>query len=168
MERQTKRQEGLWSFLKKKGRGRLLLLCGGVLLGVLLLLLGGGAFEGKQTADEVREQEGAAELAAYQASIEADLTHLCKSVSGVGSAEVMVTLGSGRRIVYTTDAKGDPATVGSGSGQQALYRTVQPPTVVGVGVVCRGGNDPRIQRTLTDLISTTLDIPSNRVFVTGK
>ena len=169
MEKGAKRSEGLWGFLKKKGNGRLLLLVGGVLLGILLLLLGGGAFEKtSQVEAEADALEDAEDLSAYQAKIEKDLEDLCDAVAGVSSVEVMVTLGSGRRIVYATDGEGDVITVGSGSSQQALYRTVQPPTVVGVGVVCKGGNDPHVQNRLTDLISTALGITSNRVYVTGK
>ena len=93
---------------------------------------------------------------------------MCESVAGVGQAEVMVTLGSGCRVVYVTDENGEIATTGTGSAHRAVYRTLQPPTVVGVGVVCKGGDNPHVQRALTDLISTTLGITTNRVFVTGK
>ncbi len=37
----------------------------------------------------------------------------------------------------------------------------------GVGVVCVGGNDPRIQRELTELISVACGIGSNKIFITG-
>ena len=93
---------------------------------------------------------------------------LQEAVSQVSGAEVMVTLESGYRVVYASDGKGEPATVGSGNKQQALQQTLRPPAVAGVAVVCHGGKDPDVRRALVELISTALGISSNRVFVAGK
>ena len=38
--------------------------------------------------------------------------------------------------------------------------------VVGIGIVCRGGGDPRIQRELISLISAACGVGSNRIFIT--
>ena len=166
-EKKTKRR-GIPAFLRSKGR--LWLLAGGVILGVLLLLMGGGvSTEGKQT-DAVQQEktETAQDLANYQKALESELEGLCEAVAGVGQADVMVTLGSSCRVIYTTEADGEVVVVGSGNSQKPLSRTLQPPTVVGVGVVCKGGQNAAVQHTLTELISTTLGIPSNRVYITGK
>lgn len=169
-ENQKKRSQGLIDFLR--ARGKLWLLVGGVIVGVLLLLVGGGIGTEDSNAStsesETVTQEDAEDLAAYQKRLESELEALCESVAGVGQADVMVTLGSGCRVVYVTDGDGEVTTTGTGSAQRALYRTLQPPTVVGVGVVCKGGDNAHVQRALTDLISTTLGITTNRVFVTGK
>ncbi len=37
----------------------------------------------------------------------------------------------------------------------------------GVGIVCIGGDDPRIRRELTELIAVACDLGSNKIFVTG-
>ncbi len=37
----------------------------------------------------------------------------------------------------------------------------------GVGVVCVGGDDPRIRRELTELIAVACDLGSNKIFITG-
>ncbi len=167
--KQEKRGRGLFDYVRAKGK--LWLLVGGVIAGVLLLLLGNGFGEQSGSGAAVTEKatlEDAADLAAYQKELEGELEAICESVAGVSQADVMVTLGSGCRVIYATDEKGEVETTGTGSAQQPVYRTVQPPTVEGVGVVCKGGNDPRVQQTLTDLISTALGITSNRVCVTGK
>jgi hypothetical protein len=169
-ENQKKRSQGLFDFLRAKGK--LWLLVGGVVAGVFLLLVGGGVGTERKSTDtsdtEALIYEDAEDLAAYEKRLESELGAMCESVAGVGQAEVMVTLGSGCRVVYVTDENGEIATTGTGSAQRAVYRTLQPPTVVGVGVVCKGGDNPHVQRALTDLISTTLGITTNRVFVTGK
>ena len=168
-EAQKKRSRGLLEFLR--ARGKLWLLLGGVIAGVLLLLLGSGVgTESTVTGSESESglYEDAEDLAAYQEKLEGELEALCESVAGVGQAQVMVTLGSGCRVVYVTDENGELETTGTGSAQRAVYRTLQPPTVIGVGVVCKGGDNAHVQRALTDLLSTTLGITTNRVFVTGK
>ena len=38
--------------------------------------------------------------------------------------------------------------------------------VIGIGVVCRGGSDPKIQRELISLISAACGVGSNRIFIT--
>jgi hypothetical protein len=137
-----------------------------------LLLVGNGiGTEAKPSGaaeSETVVQEDGEDLAAYQKALEEELAALCEAVAGVGKVDVMVTLGSGCRVVYVTDGSGKIATTGTGSAQRAVYRTLQPPTVVGVGVVCKGGDNPHVQRALTDLVSTTLGITTNRVFVAGK
>lgn len=169
-EMQKKRSQGLFDFLR--ARGKLWLLVGGVLAGVFLLLVGSGVGTENKSAStnesETALQEDAADLTAYEDKLENELEALCESVTGVGKVDVMVTLGSGCRVVYVTDGNGEIATTGTGSAQKAIYRTLQPPTVVGVGIVCKGGDNPHVQRALVDLVSTTLGITTNRVFVTGK
>ncbi len=167
MSEKSKERGGLGALLGGKRRTGLLLLAAAV--GILLLFLSSGT-TGKETESEslAFEEEGLVELAEYKKALEEELETLCASAAGVSQVDVMVTLANGTRIVYATDREGDPATVGSGSAQKPLYRTVEPPTVAGVGVVCRGGSDPEVAALLTELISTSLGISSSRVFITGK
>ena len=165
MEEHKKAPRGLWAFLRVKGRIWILLL--GALCGIVLIALG-GTLGAQEEERESPASEGLAELQAYRATLEKELEALCGEVAGVSQVDVLVRLESGSRTIYATDENGKPSTVGSGSGQTALYATLLPPKVAGVGIVCRGGNDPIVQRKLTDLVSTALDISAGRVFVTGK
>jgi hypothetical protein len=38
--------------------------------------------------------------------------------------------------------------------------------IIGVGIVCRGGSDPTIQRELIPLVSAACGVGSNRIFIT--
>ena len=167
MESKPIKSRGFLDFIKAKGR--LWLLVGGAVLGLALLLISSG-IGSTDTGEEAGPEQAndAAQMAAYRSELETQLKSLCDAVAGVDKVEVMVTLAEGYRTVYATDENGKPVSTGSGSAQRALAETVKPPAVAGVGVVCRGGNDPRVQKTLVELISTALGIPTNRVSVTGK
>ncbi len=166
MEAKKKTASGLLAYLK--GRGRLWLLVGGAALGILLLVFGGTADKKSEQNTGLSGGESAEMLERYERALEKELESLCEAVGGVGHVSVMVRLECGTQIRYTTDAKGEIVTVGTGSAEQALPQTLLSPKVAGVGIVCRGGNDPYIQQTLTELVSTTLHINTNRVFVTGR
>lgn len=166
---QRKKGRGVFDFLKNRGKAWLLV--AGVIVGALLLLVGAGVGDGGEHAAEAvaaAESETAADLVAYKKIMEKELENLCNAVSGVSGAEVLVTLECGYRRIYATDHSGDPVTVGNGSSERAMVVGLKPPAISGVAVVCRGGNDPGVQRRLTDVIATGLGITSNRVFVTGK
>ena len=150
-----------------KGKGKLLILLGGALLGILFLLFGG--LPGKTAVNNATDgtTERIEALETYRDGIQKELELLCEAADGVSDARVFITFSGGYEAHYVTD-NGKTVTVGSGSGETALFSHLSPPAVAGVGVVCRGGSDPEVQRTLTELISSALGIPRNRVYITGK
>ncbi len=165
MEQKKKAPTGLLGFLG--ARGRIWLLLGGAICGIFLILLG-SSMQQTQSSATTPHSEDLSALQAYEQRLEKEIAALCDEVAGVGHCEVMVHLKGGTRVVYATDEKGKPVTIGSGSAEQALPATLLTPDIAGVAVVCRGGNSPSVQYTLTLLISTALGIPTNRVSVTGK
>ncbi len=165
MEQKKKSPAGLLGFLG--ARGRIWLLLGGLVCGIFLILLGSSMEEGERTKTTAHTEDLSA-LQAYEQRLEKEISALCDEVAGVGQTEVMVHLKGGTRVLYATDEKGKPVTVGSGSSEQALPGSVLTPEIAGVAVVCRGGNSPVVQHTLTTLLSTALGIPTSRVSVTGK
>ena len=161
-----RRGSGFFGFLK--GRGRLWLLVLVAALGMLLVVIGASGGGAGQAEAEDTVGLRVAELDAYQASLEKEIEVLCESVVGVSDCTVMVTLSRGYTVSYSKDGSGDPATVGGGSSEEALFDSLSPPAVAGVGIVCRGGRDAQVQALLCELVSTALGISSARVFVTGK
>ena len=165
-EQAKKKRSALWDFLRAKGR--LWILCGGALAGILLILLGNAFQTRGETAGRQMATEDLAALTAYEEDLEKQLKEICGAVAGVGQVEVFVHLESGSRLIYAADGNGNPSTVGAGTGEQALPSTLLSPKIAGVAVVCRGGSDPAVQKKLIDLVSTALGIPSSRVSVAGK
>ena len=114
------------------------------------------------------------ELHTQLAELETRVKALCSRVTGVGEAEVMITLSGGFEYVYATDTRTAAGgvttsyvTVGSGGGESLVFVTEKPPAIVGVGVVCAGGNDPAVRQEITSLLSAALGIGSNKIYVTG-
>ena len=165
MEQKKKAPAGFLGFLG--ARGRIWLLLGGVVCGIFLILLGSSMQQSESNASP-SYTEDISVLREYEKVLEKEIAALCNEVAGVGQCEVMVHLQCGTRVVYATDEKGKPVTTGSGSNEQALPSTLLSPEIAGVAVVCRGGNSPAVQHTLTELLSTALGIPSNRVSIAGK
>ena len=152
-----------------KEKRSLPLVLSGILLGTLLLILGSAGGADKENSN-IQDPTAVrvAELTDFEARTEKEIELLCESVAGVSDAAVMITVARGYLNVYVTDAAGAPVTVGSGNSEAAVPGAVSAPVVSGVGIVCRGGGNAEVQRVLVELVSTTLGISANRVYVAGK
>ena len=144
---------------KFKGSVKPWMIVAALMVGVAMLVLGG-----QEKKSEVKG-EGGSELIAYSKEVEAKILELCSRVEGVKNVSVAVSFESGFEYVYATD--GDKTlTVGSGSSESAVRVTEKPPTISGIGIVCTGGGDPRIQQKLINLISAAYGISSNKIYIT--
>ncbi len=118
------------------------------LLGIVCLLFGGISIGGgkKESAPQESSDE------AYRLQLEERLTELLRRVDGVGSPEVMVTLERGEEHRY--------------SGSKLL--SSEPPRVLGVAVVCRGGGRDDLRAEVTALLASLLGIGTHRIHVSEK
>lgn len=127
----------------------------------------------------------------YRTSIESSLQNLVSEIRGCGKAKVLVTVESDAEKVYATEHKQNIQdtedrdddklrkkkssndselkyiTVKDSHGaEKALPITQIEPKIKGVVIVCDGGNDPATQEKIISVVTTALNISSNRVFVT--
>ncbi|MBR5524860.1 MAG: hypothetical protein IKU51_06310 [Clostridia bacterium] len=107
-----------------------------------------------------------------EAALEQRIGDLLCAVEGVGDCRVMVTLESDTRSVYAADTVtgADTAgesylTVATDEGPVGLLLTRIQPTVKGVAVVCRGGDDPAVCERVTQVVTTAFHISERRVCV---
>ena len=151
------------NILKKiSDKGRLLMIAVGVIAGVILLTAGSGDKTAKDPAED-REK-----LIEYTEMIEKKIEAICSEVNGVSNVKVAVTFESGFEYVYAkNDGKGDLLVVGSGSSESAVKVMERPPVIGGIGVVCKGGENPAVQKRLIDLLSAAFGISSNKIYITG-
>ena len=129
--------------------------------GLLLLLLGSGqSATAQQTGQDI-----AARSEEYRLMLTEELTALCGRVRGVGSIKLVITLVGGEEAIYATDSSEEGRTDYVLSGGEGLLLYRKNPTVLGVGVVCAGGDDPTVRAELSALLSATLGIGCNRIHI---
>ena len=114
-----------------------------------------------KTEDKKSEQM----LSEYSKDVEEKIKELCSKVKGVSEVSVAVSFESGFEYVYAREDDGDLATVGSGSAKSAVKIKEKMPVIGGIGIVCKGGSDPSVQKKLLDLISAAFGISSNKIFI---
>ena len=155
-----------------KSQKIIFLLLGGM-LGVILLIFGNLADNSKQEVEQAVESGvEVTDADAYAAMLEERVERICSQVSGVGSVEVFVSLKGGYRTVYAVDSqssssgyKSEIVMSGSGSNKRAVVTAYQNPEIAGVGIVCSGASNESVRNQIISLVSASLDIGSNKIFV---
>ncbi len=145
-----------------------LLLCGG--LGLLLLVFSG--ITGKKEESSSDEKSYIPDADAYAQRIEEEVKSLCSGVKGVGEVQVAVTLKGGYRAIYATDSQSNAAgyksntvLIGSGSSEEAILIGYENPQISGIGIVCRGANDPGVKESIISLVAAAFDLGTNKIYV---
>ena len=156
--------------IQKNTRKKLFLILMGAGAGILLLLIGSGWFSSSpKTTSAVSSISAEEELSLYRTSLETRIETLGSSVAGVSNVRVAVSLAGGFETIYATEVKNGSevyATIGSGSNAEAIVISRNPPEIVGIGVVCRGGGNTAVRAELTALLASAFHVPTNRIYIT--
>ena len=123
-----------------KGKKKIALILLLVSLGLMLI-----AISSIDSGGEV----GSSDLSEYKEALEKRLEKLCSEVDGVGKCTVMVTFSRGEENTY----KGSQLT------------ETKPPQVLGVTVICDGGDRAEVKARLSQMLCALFDIGANRVAV---
>ena len=127
----------------------------------------------------------------YKKQLEENLRNIISEISGVGTANVLVTLESSVQNVYATEQKKNKEasedknydeiskkqesneietkfiTVKDADGTEKALSVMQiQPVVKGVVVICSGGDNPEVKNKVVEAVKTALNITSKRVFFT--
>lgn len=148
--------KGILSVIKKN---RLLFLLGA--LGLVLLLFGGPLLSKEENTEPTDPTEYAEQ---YRATLEAELARACASIRGVGEARVVLTLDSTEVAVYEKNYAGESETVAS-SGGDAILLAYRMPKVLGVAVLCEGGEDIRVKEELYSFLRAVLGLSTREIHV---
>lgn len=132
--------------------------------GALLLLLGA---RGTSVAkDQSAEPDAADELEKYSEYLENKTRQLCESVYGVSDVSVLVSLEGGFETVYAK-ADGGYVVLGSGSNAHLAQVQIKAPSIAGIGISCRGGEDEAVRTELISLISAAFGIGTNKIHISA-
>lgn len=162
----------LCTFLKSQ-KGVRISICLG-LLGLLLILISDCS---KKDDTHTTEKTAVATDDDYRVSLEKGLQDLIKSVSGAGETRVMVTLSTGEKNVYAEEVKessnsdgstqyeSNYITVSSNGEKSALISVTQPPQVMGVVVLCKGGSKGSVKEDIYNIVSALTGLTADKIFV---
>lgn len=151
------------------------------LLGLLLMVI--PSFAEVQTEEPKEpEQPNAYESYDYAQYLSTQFEEILGKIEGVGKIDVMVTLSKESENVYATDLARDDyiqeeqnqqkvdekhVLIEKDGEEEALITTRITPQVQGVIIVCEGGSDPTVVNKLTEAVTASLGIGSNRVAVSN-
>lgn len=141
-------------------------------------LLFAGNLMGKSKTD-TEEPTGISDPAqmdadAFAESVEEKITEICREVEGVSNVRAAVTLGGGYRAIYASDSqssgtsyRNEMVLTGNGSSEKAILIGYQNPEIVGIGIVCSGGNEPSVRQAIISLVSAAFNVSTNKIYVTA-
>lgn len=105
-----------------------------------------------------------------------ELEKIISEISGVGRAKVMITYECTRESIFACDTientqekdkkiSSEHIIVDSGNTEEGLLIKEVLPKVMGVAVVCEGGDNPTVKNEITMLIKAIFDISSNNISI---
>ncbi len=146
---------------------------------VILGLLGIGCIllsSFKTPEKEEPQQETEFSVEDYRIQLQSQLEDMLHSIAGVGSVEVLVTIGGSEQYHYAQEdeklvtdqqvrTNNTYVTIG-GSNKEALIESVSHPQITGVVVVCDGGSSNIVKESVYQAVSVACGIPSSCIYVT--
>lgn len=144
-------------------------------IGIIIVLFAGMS-EKESKAVQATTDDG--DLIAYTEMLESKIKRLCEACDGVSLVTVAVMLDGGfeyeyaKNTEYGKNSYGDERreeylVIGQGSGERCVIIRRRLPEISGVGIVCRGGESDIIRERLVGLISSTLNIGANKIYITS-
>lgn len=127
-----------------KENKRIITIASFALLGIFLVLM-----SSSMKKDDGGGGEEVISLTEYKERLESEIESLCTAVSGVGRCRVFITFERGEQSSY----KGSTVT------------ETKPPKVLGVTVICEGGESDAVKRELSEMVCALFDIGYNRVAI---
>ncbi|MGN1123259.1 MAG: hypothetical protein ACI4RR_02870 [Eubacterium sp.] len=160
-------------FIISKDGGKIKILVAVGLIGILLISMSEIFDTGKKTTEATGEET---DYSQYCAELEDKLTDIISSIDGVGECKVMITLENSKENIYATDnenksdndslsTKDEYVIYDSESGEKPVLIKENFPTVLGVTVVCSGGDNVKVRETIINTVTSVFNISTNRVSV---
>lgn len=170
-------------FFSKKSIAKYIVMIG--FIGILFILISGLLPQKSETKNSVAVSNAATTTEEYTILLEQKINNIVSQIDGVGNSEVVITLENGVENVYAnsnrktsdsnesskgqsakrSDTQQDVVIVDGSGGKQALMVTQKEPTVKGVVVVCEGADNSLVVKRVTDAVTTSLNIKTNRVSI---
>ncbi len=139
------------------------------LLGMLFVLV--SSFTPSSTADNT-PQEGSGYGSQYVTDLEEKLRSVLSVAEGVGEVTVMITTGEDGENVYAKEVINDQERYimvdGVGGQREALVVSQVRPEILGVIILCEGGDNPVVVERINEITTTALGVNSLQVCILKK
>lgn len=148
---------------------------------IILAFVGTGTEKQSLTAEkETTANMSVSSITDVENMLEDKLVSIVSQVKGAGNTKAVVTVGSAGEYVYASNTKkeSDSKSVSEDSeiviyesengGDSGLIINIKGPDIIGVAIVCEGGESAVVKSEITKLITSLFGIGSDRVYVGSK
>lgn len=150
--------------------------------GAIMLIFVGLGSEKQSVPDEKEQTTNVAIISTSEIEnmLEEKLISIISLVKGAGKAKAVVTVGSAGEYVYAENIKkeSDSNSVSEDSEiviyesdngvDSGLVVSIKGPDIIGVAIVCEGGESAVVKSEITKLVTSLFGIGSDRVYVGSK
>ena len=159
--------------LSGKKKSLILTLAG--IIGLMLIIFGTFGEKKDEKEDVSKNSQEKVSTLEYIQALENKIGNIAEQITGSGNVRVIVSVSSGTEYIYVSNEKlGENSSskeyitvrTESGADELILFKEIYP-EVTGVSVACKGGDSPEIQAKLIAVISTSLNVGSNRICIVG-
>ena len=159
--------------LSGKKKSLILTLAG--IIGLMLIIFGTFGENKDEKTDVSKNSQEKVSTLEYIQALENKIGNIAEQITGSGNVRVIVSVSSGTEYIYVSNEKlGENSSskeyitvrTESGADELILFKEIYP-EVTGVSVACKGGDSPEIQAKLIAVISTSLNVGSNRICIVG-
>jgi stage III sporulation protein AG len=143
------------------------------IIGLALIIF--GTFSEKEDKEISKNTEENINTLEYIERLEHKIGNIAEQITGSGNVRVIVSVSSGTEYIYVSNEKQGENSFSkeyitvrteNGADELILFKEIYP-RITGVSIACKGGDLPEIQAKLIAVISTSLDIGSNRICIVG-
>ncbi|MBQ3490229.1 MAG: hypothetical protein IJA86_06545 [Clostridia bacterium] len=157
------------------GKKKSLILAIAGIVGLMLILFGTFGEKKNQNEEISKKTKENVSTLEYIEHLENKIGNIAEQITGSGNVRVIVSVSSGTEYIYVSNEKqGENSSskeyitvrTENGADELILFKEIYP-RITGVSIACKGGDSPEIQAKLIAVISTSLDIGSNRICIVG-
>ena len=159
--------------LSGKKKSLILTLAG--IIGLMLIIFGTFGEKKDEKEDVSKNSQEKVSTLEYIQALENKIGNIAEQITGSSNVRVIVSVSSGTEYIYVSNEKlGENSSskeyitvrTESGADELILFKEIYP-EVTGVSVACKGGDSPEVQAKLIAVISTSLNVGSNRICIVG-
>lgn len=124
--------------------GTIIILIGVIALGLIFISSLG-------SSNKVKSSDVGFDTTSYQSVLTEEIHNMVTSIEGAGESKILLTLDNSYEYIYLDDGK--------------TLQKIMEPKIRGVVVVCEGADSSLVKLQISELLTTALDIPSTRVYI---